>query len=173
MKVHVKLTKDHDWQEVNVVGFYRPDIHHTVKIGDQRDIKYAFMKMKDGRVYDKENDKWILVNPETEDIVLDEYKDELPYKDGSVKSIIVHDVLDKADDLVNFIRECHRVLYPSGSMTTKVHLMPYKKAYEDPETKNYFSENTFSYFKKGNRYDLFTNVFTAISGDTIHVTLKK
>jgi SAM-dependent methyltransferase len=174
MKVQVKLTKEDDWQEIDVVGFYSPDKHHTVRIGaPDNKVSYSMMKMPDGRVYDKDNDRWVLYNPETTAITINEDFEKLPYNNGSVKSIVVEDVLHRADNLVEFIRECHRVLYPSGTMVVKVPLMPHQSAYDDPETKNFFSKNTFNYFMKGGRYDLFKNVFTTIRGDTLHVTLKK
>jgi len=174
MQVHVKLTKDDDWQEVKVVGFYDPKKHHTVRLdGNPEKTKYYQMKMPDGRVYDKDIDKWILSKPDTEDIVLTKYVKKLPYENGSVRSIKLEKVLCRADDLVTFMKECHRVLAVRGILTTSVYLFPSVNSYSDPEIKNYFAEDTFGYFRKGSRYDLFSKVDTLVRGDYIQVTLKK
>lgn len=174
MKVQVKLTKDSDWQEVDVIGFYDPNKHHTVRLdGNPEKIRYYQMKMQDGRVYDKEEGKWVLTNPDHVDIVVDKVVSKLPYNNGSVKKMVLKDVLPKVNDVVGFIKECYRVLADRGILVTEVYLMPAASAFSDPEYKNYFSVSTFTLFKKGERYDLFSNVSTMVRGDVVHVTLKK
>ena len=174
MKVQVKLTNDSDWQEIEVVGFYDPAKHHTVRLeGSTKKIKFFQMKMSDGRVYDKELNQWVYTTPDVSEVVIDTDIKKLPYKNGSVKTVKLVRALEISSDVVALLKECHRVLAERGSVKAFVYLMPSIRAYSDPEFKNYFAESTFNYFKKGERYDLFSNVTTTTRGDIMEITLKK
>jgi len=176
MKVQVKLTSDSDWQEVDVVGFYDPSKHHTIRLdGDAKKIKYYQMKMQDGRVYDKEMGNWVFYKPEDKVVYVDKPpKKELPYENGSVKTLFIADgVMERLDDFISFMKDCHRVLAERGCMSFKVYLAPCQQAFADPEFKNYFTEQTFRYFLKGDRYGLFSGVTPTVRGHELEVTLRK
>ena len=166
----VKLTKDSDWQEVEVANFYDPEVHNTVRIdGSAKKVKYSKMKMQDGRVFDKDSGKWLKIKPDHSNLVLDS-PPELPfnYKDNSVDNITFVRVLERCDNVINLLRECSRVLVPTGRVKSTVPLAPSAYAFSNPEFKNYFNEQTFNYFKEE-----FSHYTYIISGDTLSITLKK
>lgn len=174
MKVQVKLTNDSDWQEVEVVGFYDPAKHHTVRLeGSTKKIKFFQMKMNDGRVYDKEVGQWVHTTPDVSEVIVDTDINKLPYKRASVKTVKLVRALEISSDVVGLLKECHRVLADRGVVKATVYMLPSPRAYADPEFKNYFAESTFKYFKKGERYDLFSGVTTTVRGDVMEITLKK
>jgi len=176
MIVQVKLTSDSDWQEVDVVGFYDPAKHKTVRVnGDAKKVPYFQMKMQDGRVYDKELGNWILYRPENKMLDITSVPDlPLCYDSGSIKSATISDrILERVDDFVYLMKECHRVLAIRGVVSFTVALAPTPYAFSDPEFKNYFTEETFKFFLRDNRYDLFTVVNTTVRGHVMEVTLRK
>lgn len=171
----VKLTKDADWQEVEIANFYDPERHHTVRVeGYTKKLKYYAMKMDDGRIYDKEQERWLVIVPEVKNIVFTHpTKLPLPYKENSVEVIKLDGVLERCEDTVELIKEIHRVLLPSGRVKAEIPYAPSHLAFSDPETKNYFNDATLNHFVKGNRYDLFCGYNCDVRGEVMHITLKK
>ena len=166
----VKLTKDSDWQEVEVANFYDPEVHNTIRLdGSAKKTKYSQMKMQDGRVYDKDNGKWLQIKPDHSNITLGCPPD-LPfiYKDNTVDNITLHGVLERCDDVIGLLRECSRVLVPTGRVKATVPLAPSSYAFSNPEFKNYFNEQTFRYFNEE-----FSHYTYSISGEILNITLKK
>lgn len=172
----VQLTNDSDWQEVSVVNFYDPEKHNTVKVeGSTKKLDYVRMKMADGTIYDKVNKCWEQIVPDNSLVLLEDVPPTLPmpYQNSSVGSFKLVNVVERCDDLLELMKECHRTLVPRGMVKMTLPLAPSTLAFSDPETKNYFTESTFRFFLKGNRYDLFGNYFCAIRGETLDITLKK
>lgn len=171
----VKLTSDSDWQEVEIANFYDPTKHHTVRLdGSTKKVKYHRMKMEDGRIYNKQLNKWEAIVADTKEVVLDgTTKLPLPYKDNSVKNIKLVQALERCDSVVDLIKECYRVLIPNGKITSLIPLAPCHSAFSDPETKNYFNEATLHHFHKNCRYGLFSNYTSAVRGESLDITLKK
>lgn len=171
----VKLTAAHEWQEVEIANFYDPEKHNTIRIpGTAKKIPYSKMKMQDGRIYDKDKDKWEMIIPKNKDIILGHPLTlPLPYEQNSVGSITLLLVLERCDDIIALMKELERVLVPFGGLKITLPLAPGHLAFSDPETKNYFNESTLRHFAKGQRYDLFSNYTCTTRGEILDITLKK
>lgn len=171
----VKLTAVHEWQEVEIANFYDPNKHHTVRIdGSTKKVPYYKMKMEDGRIYDKDKGEWEMIVPENKDIILEHPLTlPLPYEQNSVGSITLLLVLERCDDIVALMKELERVLVPFGRLKVTLPMAPSPLAFSDPETKNYFNENTLQHFAKGQRCGLFSNYTCTVRGETLDITLKK
>lgn len=171
----VKLTKDDDWQEVEIANFYDPERHHTIRIeGSTKKVKYHSMKMEDGRIYDKEKDNWLMIMPDKKGITLGHPVTlPLPYDQNTVGKITLITVLERCDDVVALMKEMERVLAPFGRLEVSLPYSPSHLAFSDPETKNYFNDSTLKHFAKGGRYDLFGSYQCTVRGEVMNITLKK
>lgn len=173
--VMVCLNEGEVWIEAEVANFYDPERHHTVRIkGSTEKLNYVAMKMEDGRVYDKKEDKWLMIIPKSKEVFLSHpTKLPLQYEENSVGIITLVNVLERCDDTVALLREVHRALAPLGRVKITIPYAPSHLAFSDPETKNYYNESTFRHFAKGNRYDLFGSYQCTVRGEVMNITLKK
>ncbi|MEK6874433.1 MAG: methyltransferase domain-containing protein [Nanoarchaeota archaeon] len=72
-----------------------------------------------------------------------------PYKDNSVDEVRMHDVLEHLDNVVQVMREVHRILKPGGFVNLLVPHWNSNGPYYDPTHKHAFGFTTFEYFCKG------------------------
>lgn len=173
--VKVKLKADSEWVEVEVANFYDPEKHHTVRLpGSAKKIPYALMEIGD-QVYDKIAEEYITVEREKvyQAINLIGFEDltNLPFADNSVKRITADMVLQKQEkkDLINIMKEIHRVLAPMGKVNITVPCYPSVNAFSNPEYLTVFTPATFGYFYPS----LFANFQQTITRDDLQVVFYK
>lgn len=79
-----------------------------------------------------------------------------PFKENSVKEVLMDNVLEHMDDVVGVVDEVYRILRPGGVLKVYV---PYGKtdwAFQDPTHKHYFTEKSVNYFLTGSDYHFYT-----------------
>lgn len=84
---------------------------------------------------------------------LDEFP--YPFEVDSVDEVILDNVLEHLQDVVQVMRELHRILRPGGRLRIWV---PYGKtdwALQDPTHKHYFTERSLDYFTDDNAYSYY------------------
>lgn len=87
-------------------------------------------------------------NPKYADIILDLNKP-LPFKDESVDLIFSDNVFEHIQNLVQLIRECHRVLKIGGFLVVKAPYFKSKHAFVDPTHVKFFTIQSMDYYVKG------------------------
>ena len=172
--VEVKLKQDSEWQEVEVANFYDPTKHHTVRLaGETEKITYAFMKMPDGKIYDKVKEEYVKeAKPDTIVNITD--VNELlclPYGDNSVKELSVTmklQLLEKKE-IVPAINEIYRVLTKMGKLVIEAPYFPNLDSISNPTYLTQFTQHTFKYFLN----NPFNNFNQLVTTDKLKVTFYK
>lgn len=77
---------------------------------------------------------------------IDLEKNELPYKDNTVSTILMSHVLEHIRNLKFVMNECHRVLEPGGRLDIHVPRWPHEDSVKDPTHVRFFVPGTFTYF---------------------------
>jgi SAM-dependent methyltransferase len=82
------------------------------------------------------------------DILCDLEKDDLPFPDNSIESIISFHALEHLTPVafMKTMDECYRVLQPKGYFYIRVPLFPSVSAVSDPDHKKFFMKDTFNSF---------------------------
>lgn len=70
-----------------------------------------------------------------------------PFDDSSADEILISEVLEHLEDVVESMRELHRICRPGGKITVKVPYYKWRGAFWDPTHKHFFVEETFDYFR--------------------------
>ncbi|MCK4233399.1 methyltransferase domain-containing protein [candidate division WOR-3 bacterium] len=87
------------------------------------------------------------INPLTDvDIIADLSHFPYPFKDDIFDKVICNSILEHIDDLVNAIREIHRISKNGAQITITGPHFSSSDFYADPTHKRAFSSRTFNYF---------------------------
>lgn len=78
----------------------------------------------------------------------------LPFPDDSVELIVAHDFLEHVDSIKFVLQEMYRVSQHDAIWEIRVPFWANTTAFNTLSHKNFFSENTFTYFSPNNRKDL-------------------
>ncbi|MDD4902416.1 MAG: methyltransferase domain-containing protein [Patescibacteria group bacterium] len=98
------------------------------------------------------------IKTEATDIIHDLDIRPYPFADNSVAEIMADNVLEHVASLLPTMEEIHRILEPNGIIKIRV---PYAKsdaAFKDPTHKNFFTEDTFSYFSDEHYFSFYSRV---------------
>jgi SAM-dependent methyltransferase len=80
-----------------------------------------------------------------------------PFAESSIVEIIADNVLEHVVLLLPTMEELYRILEPNGIIKIRV---PYAKsdaAFKDPTHKNFFTEDTFSYFSADHHFSFYSS----------------
>jgi predicted SAM-dependent methyltransferase len=81
----------------------------------------------------------------------------LPFRDGSVTTVYLHNIVEHMDDLVTFMEELYRICEPGAKIYVRTPYYASREAFVDPTHVRYITEATFEYFDYPNYYGLKTN----------------
>ena len=79
-------------------------------------------------------------------VVCDLSKNHWPFKDSSVQSCIVFNLLEHLPDTIQMMEELWRVTIPGGVVHIQVPYYNSAGAFQDPTHVSFFTERTFDYF---------------------------
>lgn len=77
----------------------------------------------------------------------------LPYESNSIDLIYSDNVFEHIVNLLNLIKECHRVLKKGGVLIVKVPYFKSKHAFVDPTHINFFTIQSMDYYVKGKYFN--------------------
>lgn len=77
-----------------------------------------------------------------------------PWRNNSIEEIHARDVFEHVADPIAFMRQCHRILMPTGMLWIRTPniLLNLADAFCDPTHKRFPTWNTFDYWIAGTRY---------------------
>lgn len=81
----------------------------------------------------------------------------LPFREGSVMSVYLHNIVEHMDDLIVFMEELYRVREPGAKVYARAPWYASCEALVDSTHVRYITEATFEYFDCPNYYGLKTN----------------
>lgn len=90
-------------------------------------------------------------------VVHDINKTPWPFKPKFFDEVLCQDVLEHSDNVIQVMKEIHRVLKPNGIVRIRVPHFTSAIAYTDPTHKHYFAWDSFSYFQKGSKYHYYAD----------------
>ena len=78
--------------------------------------------------------------------VVCDFEQGLPFRDGSVTTVFLHNTVEHMDDLVTFMEELYRVCEPGAKVYVRTPYYASREAFVDPTHVRYITEATFEYF---------------------------
>ncbi|MBZ0220874.1 MAG: class I SAM-dependent methyltransferase [Candidatus Methylomirabilis sp.] len=92
------------------------------------------------------------------DIIHDLNRFPYPFDDSEFDGIVCRHILEHLDDIPRVMRELHRILKPSGTLSIITPHFSCDNSYTDPTHKHHFSVRSFDYFIMGKRLaqDIYT-----------------
>ena len=81
----------------------------------------------------------------------------LPFRDGGVTTVFLHNIVEHMDDLLAFMEELYRICEPGAKVYVRTPYYASREAFVDPTHVRYITEATFEYFDYPNYYGLKTN----------------
>jgi SAM-dependent methyltransferase len=92
------------------------------------------------------------------DVVCDLNSKYWPFDTKSIDKIHAYHVLEHLDDVINFMRETHRILKTGGIIYIKVPHFSHTNAYVDPTHKKFFALDSFNYFTNNSDLNFYSEV---------------
>ncbi|MBN1918076.1 MAG: methyltransferase domain-containing protein [Verrucomicrobia bacterium] len=89
------------------------------------------------------------------DVVWDLNRRPWPFAAGVWHDVIAHHVFEHLDDLVQSIRELHRILAPGGRAEIRVPHMAGWGAWNDITHRHFLTRRSFDYFTRGHRWNYY------------------
>jgi predicted SAM-dependent methyltransferase len=91
------------------------------------------------------------------DVVCD-FGEGLPFRQGSVTAVYLHNIVEHMPDLIAFMVELYRICEPDAKLYIRTPYYASREAFVDPTHVRYITEATFEYFDYPNYYGLDTNI---------------
>ena len=89
--------------------------------------------------------------------VVCDFEQGLPFREGSVTTVFLHNTVEHMDDLVTFMEELYRISEPGAKVYVRTPYYASREAFVDPTHVRYITEAAFEYIDYPNYYGLKTN----------------